>query len=42
MGKDFPAYALRSLLSEGQLRYLTVVKGEGGPESRELVRKGLT
>jgi DNA-binding transcriptional ArsR family regulator len=42
MGKDFPAYSLRSLLSEGQLRYLTVVKGEGGPESCELVRQGPT
>lgn len=35
-------YFMRSLLSEGRIDYVTVVKGKGGPVPRRIVREGPT
>ncbi len=39
---DFASYLIRSLLSEGRIRYETVVKGDNGPQSRLIERAGPT
>lgn len=39
---DLQTYLIRSLLSEGRIRYLTVVKGKKGPEKRLIDRPGPT
>jgi hypothetical protein len=40
--KDFASYLMRSLLSEGRIRYETVVKTEGQLEGRVIEREGPT
>ena len=40
--KDFAAYLLRSLLSEGRIRYETVEKGRNGLQPRLIEREGPT
>ena len=42
LGDDFGAYAMRSLLSEGCIKYTTVEKTEAGLEPREIYRQGPT
>lgn len=42
MEGDMQTYLIRSLLSEGKLRYVTVVKGEDGPEAKTVEREGPT
>lgn len=39
---DLATYLLRTILSEGHIRYETVVKGENGPEGLLIVREGPT
>lgn len=39
---EFASYLLRSLLSEGQLRYITVESTDAGPRPRTIVREGPT
>ncbi len=39
---EWASYLMRSLLSEGRIRYETVVKGEGGPEPKLIEREGPT
>jgi DNA-binding transcriptional ArsR family regulator len=39
---DFASYLIRSLLSEGRLRYQTVVKSEDGPTAVTIEREGPT
>lgn len=42
MSGDFASYLLRSLLSEGRLRYETVIKTKNGMEARLIEREGPT
>jgi len=42
MNSDFQTYLLRSLLSEGRLRYETLEKGDKGIEARVIEREGPT
>lgn len=42
LSSDFVSYAVRSLLSEGQIRYVTVESTPEGLEPREIVRPGPT
>jgi hypothetical protein len=42
LNSDFLSYVLRSLLSEGQVRYVTVESTQDGLQPREIVRPGPT
>jgi hypothetical protein len=42
IGGDIASYLMRSLLSEGRINYLTVVKGKNGLEHRRIMREGPT
>src|SRR5262249_11862746 len=41
-GNEFTSYLIRTLISEGQIRYLVAEAGDGGVRSREVVKEGPT